>query len=64
MVLEVGLGGRLDSTNVIPAPEAAVITNIGLEHTQELGGHPRPHRPGEVRHPQAGLPGRPLPPER
>ena len=38
VVLEVGLGGRLDSTNVIPAPEAAVITNIGLEHTQELGG--------------------------
>ena len=37
VVLEVGLGGRLDSTNVIPAPEAAVITNIGLEHTQELG---------------------------
>ena len=32
-----GLGGRLDSTNVIPAPEAAVITNIGLEHTKELG---------------------------
>ena len=38
VVVEVGLGGRLDSTNVIPAPEAAVITNIGLEHTQELGG--------------------------
>ena len=37
VVLEVGLGGRLDSTNVIPAPEAAVITNIGLEHIQELG---------------------------
>ena len=37
VVLEVGLGGRRDSTNVIPAPEAAVITNIGLEHTQELG---------------------------
>lgn len=37
VVLEVGLGGRLDSTNVIPAPEAAVITNIGLEHTKELG---------------------------
>lgn len=37
VVLEVGLGGRLDSTNVIPAPEAAAITNIGLEHTQELG---------------------------
>lgn len=37
VVLEVGLGGRLDSTNVIPAPEAAVITNIGLEHTEYLG---------------------------
>lgn len=37
VVLEVGLGGRLDSTNVIPTPEAAVITNIGLEHTAELG---------------------------
>lgn len=37
VVLEVGLGGRLDSTNVIPAPEVAAITNIGLEHTQELG---------------------------
>lgn len=37
VVLEVGLGGRLDSTNVIPAPEAAVITNIGLEHTAQLG---------------------------
>ena len=37
VVLEVGLGGRMDSTNVIPAPEVAVLTNIGLEHTQELG---------------------------
>ena len=37
VVVEVGLGGRLDSTNVIPAPEAAVITNIGLEHTSILG---------------------------
>lgn len=36
-VVEVGMGGRLDSTNVIPAPEAAVITNIGLEHTAILG---------------------------
>ena len=35
--VEVGLGGRLDSTNVIPTPEAAVITNIGLEHTAILG---------------------------
>ena len=37
VVLEVGLGGRLDSTNVIDAPDAAVITNIALEHTQLLG---------------------------
>lgn len=37
VVLEVGLGGRLDSTNIIPAPEAAVITNLGLEHTDQLG---------------------------
>ena len=37
IVLETGLGGRLDSTNIIPAPEAAVITNIGLEHTELLG---------------------------
>ena len=31
--LEVGLGGRMDSTNVIPAPEVCVVANIGLEHT-------------------------------
>ena len=35
-VIEVGLGGRLDSTNVVD-PELAVITNIGLEHTDVLG---------------------------
>lgn len=37
VVLEVGMGGELDSTNVIDPPEAAVITNIGLDHTEELG---------------------------
>lgn len=37
VVLEVGVGGALDSTNVIPAPEVAVITNIGLDHTDLLG---------------------------
>lgn len=36
-VVEVGLGGRLDATNVIERPEAAVITHIGLDHTQVLG---------------------------
>lgn len=37
VVLEVGLGGRLDATNVIEAPEACVIMNIGLDHTAVLG---------------------------
>lgn len=37
VVLEVGMGGALDSTNVIPAPEVAVMTNIGLDHTEYLG---------------------------
>lgn len=37
VVLEVGLGGRLDATNIIPPPEAAVLMNIGLEHTEILG---------------------------
>lgn len=35
-IVEVGLGGRLDSTNII-TPEISVITNIGLDHTQFLG---------------------------
>lgn len=37
VVLEVGLGGRLDATNVIPVPELAILMNIGLEHTEVLG---------------------------
>ena len=36
VVCEVGLGGRLDSTNVI-VPKASVITKIGLDHIQILG---------------------------
>ena len=36
-VIEVGLGGRLDATNVVE-PEVAVITSIGLDHVAELGG--------------------------
>ncbi len=35
-VIETGLGGRLDSTNII-TPEVSVVTNIGLEHTRYLG---------------------------
>lgn len=37
VVLEVGMGGATDSTNAIDAPEVAIITNIGLEHTEYLG---------------------------
>jgi dihydrofolate synthase/folylpolyglutamate synthase len=37
IVLECGMGGLLDATNIIPAPEVAVITNIGLDHTDALG---------------------------
>ena len=37
VVLEVGLGGRFDATNIIGTPEAAVIMNIGLDHTAVLG---------------------------
>jgi len=37
VVLEVGMGGEMDATNVIETPEVAVITNIGLDHTEVLG---------------------------
>lgn len=36
-VIETGLGGRLDSTNVLPRPIATVVTSIGLDHTDLLG---------------------------
>lgn len=37
VVLETGLGGRLDATNVIRHPALSIITSIGLEHTRILG---------------------------
>lgn len=37
VVLEVGLGGALDSTNVIDPPACAVITALGMDHVKELG---------------------------
>ena len=37
LLLEVGLGGRLDATNVIAKPAVSVITSIGLDHQQYLG---------------------------
>ena len=36
-VLECGLGGRLDSTNTVSKPLVSVITQVGLDHTAELG---------------------------
>lgn len=37
VVLETGLGGRFDATNIIDCPDCAVISNIGLDHTEVLG---------------------------
>ena len=55
-ILEVGLGGRLDATNVIPQPVATVITRLSFDHREYLGdtmaaiarekaGIMRPHTP-------------------
>ena len=37
VVLEVGIGGKLDATNCIPAPAAALIAQLGFDHTETLG---------------------------
>ncbi len=37
VVLEVGMGGKLDATNVIDSSLVSVICKIGLDHTQYLG---------------------------
>lgn len=37
VILEAGIGGRLDATNTIQTPEVAVITSIGLDHMKVLG---------------------------
>ena len=37
VVLEVGLGGEFDATNVIKSNELAIITRLGIDHTQYLG---------------------------
>jgi dihydrofolate synthase/folylpolyglutamate synthase len=36
-VVEVGLGGRTDATNVLESPIATVLTNVSLDHTEVLG---------------------------
>ena len=50
VVLEVGLGGRLDSTNVIAVPEVAAIVSIALDHTNLLG-----NTLAEIAHEKAGI---------
>lgn len=45
-ILEVGLGGRLDATNVIPKPVVCGITSLGFDH-MELLGHTLPEIAGE-----------------
>src|SRR5205823_5562859 len=37
LLLEVGLGGRLDATNVVERPAATVITSVSLDHVEYLG---------------------------
>lgn len=37
IVLEVGLGGRLDATNIIREPVACGITSLGMDHMEMLG---------------------------
>lgn len=37
VVLEVGIGGKLDATNCIPAPATALIAQLGFDHTETLG---------------------------
>lgn len=37
VILETGLGGRLDATNVVENPVVTILTNIGLDHTAYLG---------------------------
>ena len=50
VVLEVGLGGRCDATNVIKQPLATIITSISLDHTAVLG-----NTPAEIAREKAGI---------
>jgi dihydrofolate synthase / folylpolyglutamate synthase len=38
LLLEVGLGGRLDATNVVARPALTIVTPVSLDHTEKLGG--------------------------
>lgn len=37
-IVEAGLGGRLDATNILPAPRCTAVTSIGMDHMDQLGG--------------------------
>ncbi len=50
VILEVGLGGRGDSTNVVRNPLVCAITSIGLDHTDRLG-----ETPAEIAWEKAGI---------
>lgn len=50
LLLETGMGGRLDATNVVAAPQACVITTVSLDHTQYLGA-----TIGAIAHEKAGI---------
>ena len=56
-VVEVGLGGRFDATNVVPSPAACAITSISLDHQEFLGSEL-----GRIAWEKAGImkPGRPV----
>ena len=53
VLLEVGLGGRLDATNVIDAPLATVIAPVSMDHTEFLGDTLTAIAAREGRHHQA-----------
>ncbi|MEO7787532.1 MAG: bifunctional folylpolyglutamate synthase/dihydrofolate synthase [Sphingomicrobium sp.] len=55
-ILEVGLGGRLDATNVVAQPAACGVASIGLDHQQWLG-----HTLGEIAREKAGIAKRGVP---
>ncbi|NCC77124.1 MAG: bifunctional folylpolyglutamate synthase/dihydrofolate synthase, partial [Clostridia bacterium] len=70
VVLETGLGGRLDSTNVIEKPDRVILTAIGYDHMDRLGdtlpaiasekaGIIKPHCPVFLYDPVAANPGHP-----
>jgi len=50
VLVEAGMGGRLDATNVLPSPVATVITNVGMDHQQYLG-----ETIGEIAREKAGI---------